>query len=209
MVLSRFYRRRFLELLNDAFDSGQLQLLSSLASLQSPGAFHQHLALARQKEWVVYAKPPFAGPQQALDYLGRYTHRVAISNNRLVAMDDDSVQFRWKDYADHNQQKVMTVRAHEFIRRFLMHTLPLGLQRIRYYGLFGNRRRAENLTRCRQLLDMPVRETVNTSAPRDYRSRYEALIGRSLHQCPVYLEGCMRLIEQIPRPQCRAAVDTS
>jgi Putative transposase/Transposase zinc-binding domain len=210
-VLSRFYRRRFLELLNQAFEAGQLKFFSALAPLQSLDAFRRYLAPVRQKEWVVYAKAPFAGPQQVLDYLGRYTHRVAISNNRLVAMDEGNVQFRWKDYADDNQHKVMTLQADEFIRRFLLHTLPLGLQRIRYYGFLGNRRRSENLTRCRQLLDMPVRERVNTdlSPPRDYRSRYEELTGRSLHQCPACLEGCMRLIEQIPRPQHRAAIDTS
>jgi hypothetical protein len=130
-------RRRFLELLNDAFDSGQLKFFSALAFLQSRDAFKRYLAPVRQKEWVVYAKPPFADPRQVLDYLGRYTHRVAISNNRLIAMDDDNVQFHWRNYADDNQPKVMSIRADEFIRRFLLHTLPLGLQRIRYYGLRG------------------------------------------------------------------------
>jgi Putative transposase/Transposase zinc-binding domain len=210
-VLSRFYRRRFLELLDDAFQTGKLRLLHGLAYLQSREAFNRYLVPVRRKEWVVYAKPPFAGPQQVLDYLGRYTHRVAISNNRLLAMDDDHVQFRWKDYADGNQPKIMTIRVHEFIRRFLLHILPLGLQRIRYYGLFGNRRRTENLARCRQLLHMQVPETGNSerAPPRDYRSRYEAFTGRSLHQCPACLQGCMRIVEQIPRPQHRAELDTS
>jgi hypothetical protein len=148
-VLSRFFRRCFLESLQHAFNAGQLHFFSALAQLQHRESFQQYLAPVRNKDWVVYAKPPFAGPEQVLDYLGRYTHRVAISNNRLLDMEEGRVRFRWKDYADHNQQKIMTLTADEFIRRFLLHTLPCGLQRIRYYGLFGNRHRTENLARCR------------------------------------------------------------
>jgi hypothetical protein len=209
-VLSRFFRRRFLEMLEQAFGGGELHFFSALAKLQNRDAFQEHLESVRRKEWVVYAKPPFAGPEQVLDYVGRYTHRVAISNNRLLDMNDGCVRFRWKDYADDNQQKSMTITADEFIRRFLLHTLPTGMQRIRYYGLLGNRHRAENLTRCRDLLSMPSKTTPDESAePRDYRSRYEALTGKSLHQCPACQEGCMRFVELLPRGKRVVAIDTS
>jgi hypothetical protein len=192
-VLSRFFRRCFLELLQKAFDSDQLRLGSSLEPLHEREAFLRHLAPLRQKEWVVYAKAPFAGPQQVLDYVGRYTHRVAISNNRLLDIEDGQVTFRWKDYRQENQQKVMTLAADEFIRRFLLHALPLGFQRIRYYGLLGNRHRQEHLRQCRQLLGMAAVEATVTESETstDYRDRYEALTGISLHQCPACRQGRM------------------
>jgi hypothetical protein len=138
-VLSRFFRRRFMELLERAYDGGELQFYSGLESLRERTAFYRYLDPVRQKEWVVYAKAPFAGPEQVLDYVGRYTHRVAISNNRLLNIEEGSVTFRWKDYRDESAQKTMTLTGDEFIRRFLLHVLPPGLQRIRYYGLLGNR----------------------------------------------------------------------
>jgi hypothetical protein len=210
-VLSRFFRRRFLEMLEHAFNSGELHFFSALADLQNRDAFQRYLDPVRKKEWVVYAKPPFAGPAQVLDYVGRYTHRVAISNNRLLDMEEGHVRFRWKDYADDNQQKIMTLAADEFIRRFLLHTLPSGMQRIRYYGLLGNRHRTENLARCRDLLDMPAKTTTprEPDAPKDYRSRYEALTGKSLHQCPACREGCMQSVELLPRGKTFTVIDTS
>lgn len=125
---------------------------------------------------VIYAKPPFAGPEQVLDHVSRYTHRVAISNNRLVAIKDGKVAFRWKDYRHGSRQKVMTVAADEFIRRFLLHVLPEGFHRIRYYGFLRNRYRAQKLAHCRDLLSMPVPEPSDGSSERDYRDRYEDLI---------------------------------
>ena len=198
-------------MLERAFDGGELRFYSALSDLQDRDAFHEYLRSVRRKEWVVYAKPPFAGPEQVLDYVGRYTHRVAISNNRLLDMDDGHVRFRWKDYANQNQQKSMTLTADEFIRRFLLHALPTGMQRIRYYGLLGNRHRSTNLTLCRNLLEMPSKTTApdESTKPRDYRSRYEALTGRSLHQCPACQEGCMRLTATMPRRNNVAGIDTS
>ena len=122
--VSRLFRRLFLEYLQRAFDTGKLPFCSSLEPLQEPGAFRRYLAPLRRAPWVVFAKPPFAGPEQVLDYVGRYTHRVAISNNRLCDIEDGKGCFTWKDYRDHNRQKVMTVAADEFIRRFLLHVLP-------------------------------------------------------------------------------------
>src|SRR4051794_6988364 len=128
-----------------------------LAGLREPGAFRAHLAAGRRREWVVYAKAPFAGPKQVLGYLARYTHRVAISNRRLVALDDDQVSFRWKDYRANGRTrpKVMRLPAGEFMRRFLLHVLPDGFHRVRHYGLLANGHREVMLARCRALLDVP------------------------------------------------------
>jgi hypothetical protein len=155
-VLSRLFRRLFLEGLAAAFDAGELQFFSELASLKDRGVFMAHLAPYRTREWVVFAKQPFAGPAQVLAYLARYTHRVAIGNSRLVELTDEHVRFRWKDYRanDRSKNKVMTLAAGEFMRRFLMHVLPNGFHRIRHYGLFANGRRVENLALCRELLDV-------------------------------------------------------
>jgi len=180
-VLSRLFRRLFLQSLQRAFDSGRLRFGGALAALADPAAFARHVAPTRRTEWVVYAKRPFAGPRQVLDYVGRYTHRVAISNHRLVEMTDDDVRFRWKDYRAASQPKTMTLAATEFIQRFLQHVLPLGFQRIRYYGLLGNRYRTEKLARCRQLLHMTAPPPAQTG---DYRDRVEALTGISLRVCP-------------------------
>jgi len=158
-VLSRLFRRLFLEALEEAYTAGQLQFFGELAELRDPAAFLRYLAPVQKQEWVVYAKPPFGGPQHVLEYLGRYTHRVAISNRRLLALEQDQVSFAWKDYRDKQQpQKVMTVSAEEFIRRFLQHSLPPGFQRIRYYGFLANCHRAKKLTLCRRLLASPCSE---------------------------------------------------
>ncbi|MGH8220753.1 MAG: IS91 family transposase [Steroidobacteraceae bacterium] len=213
-VLSRFFRRRFLELLGQAFDRGELEFLSALAELRERKAFLRYLDPLRSKEWIVYAKAPFAGPEQVLDYVGRYTHRVAISNNRLLGIEDGRVTFRWRDYRDGDATKTMTLTTAEFIRRFLLHVLPPGLQRIRYYGLLSNRHRQQNLERCRRLLDMcpSTAEEIQAAASGDYRDRCEALTGVSLRECPICHRGHMILIEQLtPRSTVEPAVsfDTS
>jgi hypothetical protein len=195
-VLSRLFRRLFLEELEKAFHSGQLQFFSGLESLSNRLAFSRYLVPLKNREWVVYAKPPFAGPQQVLDFVGRYTHRVALSNNRLLAIENGLVTFRWKDYRDHNQPKTMTLAADEFLRRFLLHVLPDGFQRIRYYGFLGNRYREEKLARCRQLLGMAA-QPETPGASEDYRDRYERLTGSSLRECPSCGHGCMILIEAL------------
>src|SRR5215469_10852978 len=148
-VLSRLFRRLFLQYLQQAFDSGKLRFFSSLAKLQDPQAFDRHLEPVRNLKWVVYAKPPFAGPQQVVNYVGRYTHRVAISNHRIVDIEGGEVKFTWRDYRHNNQQKTMTLSADQFIGRFLMHVLPGGFHRIRYYGFLANPHRQEKLEQCR------------------------------------------------------------
>ena len=182
-VLSRFFRRVFLQALEKAFAAGHLQFFGDLAPLHEPSAFAAYLAPLRKCDWVVYAKPPFGGPQHVLEYLGRYTHRVAISNRRLLALEQGQVSFGWKDYRDKQQpQKVMTVSAEEFIRRFLQHSLPPGFQRIRYYGFLANCHRAEKLALCRRLLATPCSSLL--PQPADCGAYHAVLIAGNPRLCP-------------------------
>lgn len=151
-VLSRLFRRLFLEALQLAFDQGELQFFSDLRHLQDAACFAAYLHPCQQSDWVVYAKPPFGGPDAVLAYLARYTHRVAISNERLVAIDQDRVSFRWTDYRRSRRVRTLSLAAPEFIRRFLQHELPKGFQRIRHYGFLANAHRRDKLQLCRQLL---------------------------------------------------------
>jgi len=151
-VLSRVFRGKFVAALKQAFQNGRLSLHGNLALLAQPKTFVAWLRPLFRKDWVVYAKPPFGGPQYVLQYLGRYTHRVAISNHRLVSFTDGKVTFRWRDSAHNNEQKFMTLPLDEFLRRFLLHVLPKGFVRIRNFGFLANRRRATLLPFCFQLL---------------------------------------------------------
>jgi hypothetical protein len=153
-VLARLFRGKFLTMLTKAHAEGRLKFFNTHAGLADKSTFKRFLAPLRKTEWVVYCKDPFAGPEQVLRYLSRYTHRVAISNRRLVSADDTGVAFRWKDYRvdGPDRWKTMTLAAHEFIRRFLLHVLPKGFHRIRHYGLFANGDRAANFARARELL---------------------------------------------------------
>ncbi len=151
-VLSRVFRGKFLDGLRQAHHAGKLVFRGRLAPCANRNAFARWLAPLYAKEWVVYAKPPFGGPEQVLKYLARYTHRVAISNQRLVKLEDGRVTFRYKDYADDHRHKTLTLSAEEFLRRFVQHVLPKGFVKIRHYGLLANRQRQEKLTQCRRLL---------------------------------------------------------
>jgi hypothetical protein len=193
-LLSRLFRRLFLPYLRAAFDAGQLQFFSALESLGSRNIFAQYLRPLGRTEWVVYAKRPFAGAEQVLDYLARYTHRVAISNNRLLNIKDGQVSFRWKNYRHHDQPKKMTLDAEEFIRRFLLHLLPDGFMRIRHYGFLGNRHRRIKIARCRELLGVAAVISL-TSVVSDYRDRYQELTGKSLYDCPACGRGHMVRVE--------------
>jgi hypothetical protein len=207
-VLARLFRRLFLNYLRHAFDVGDLQFFSSLEPLRTRDAFLRHITPIRKKDWVVYAKRPFAGPDDVLKYVARYTHRVAISNDRLLDINDGKVQFRWKDYRHDNRHKTMTLGADEFIRRFLLHVLPDGFQRIRYFGFLANRYWAEKLALCRQLMQMPPPTT--REVHKDYRDRYEALTGVSLKTCPLCRCGTMVVVETFECTYSRAPfVDTS
>ncbi len=208
-MLARLFRRLFLEHLQQAFDAGDLKFFSSLDPLRMRDAFLRYLAPIRKKDWVVYAKKPFAGPEEVLKYVARYTHRIAITNNRLLDTNDGKVQFRWKDYRDGNRQKTMTLGADEFIRRFLLHVLPDGFRRIRYFGFLANRYRAEKLALCQQLMQMPPPKATH-EANTDYRDRYEALTGISLRTCPLCRCGTMVVIDIFECTSSRAPfADTS
>jgi hypothetical protein len=195
-VLSRLFRRLFLEQLQAAFEAGKLGFYGDLAGLADQAAFTQHLAKLRRLEWVVYAKPPFGSADRVLAYLGRYTHRVAIANSRLVRLEQGQVSFRWRDYRHHDKPKVMTLAASEFIRRFLLHTLPDGFHRIRHYGFLANGHRRAKLAHCRQLLAAPPPAP---PAPADYRERYRQLTAVSLDICPC-CGGAMLPLRPLARP---------
>lgn len=194
-VLSRLFRRLFIEALAHAFQRRQLRFTGPLAPLEDPHAFQRWLASLRQTEWVVYAKPPFGGPQQVLEYLGRYTHRTAISNQRLMRLHDGRVTFQWKDYRRGHRNKLMTLDAAEFIRRFLLHVLPPGFQRIRYYGLLANCHRKQALALCQRLLACPIAELL--PAPADYKQLHESLTGASLTRCPRCHTGLIQTVETL------------
>ncbi len=197
-VLSRLFRRLFLEALHKSFEADALQFFSSLEPLRDEAAFTAYLAAAAKTEWVVYAKAPFGGPAQVLRYLGRYTHRVAISNNRLLDLKDGRVRFLWKDYRQEGATRVMNLEAEEFIRRFLLHVLPEGFQHIRSYGFLANRYRVSKLALCRELLGMPTPACDEPTEALDYRDRYQILTGVSLRDCPVCGRGHMVCIESFP-----------
>jgi hypothetical protein len=190
-VLSRLFRRLFLEQLQAAFRKGKIHFFGELAELREPAGFARYLAPLRDAEWVVYAKPPFGGPRQVLDYLGRYTHRVALSNERLLDVKDGQVTFQWKDYRSKEKQKsrVMTIESDEFIRRFLIHVLPRGFQRIRFFGLLSNRNRKKQLAECRRLLAAPMADLLpNPDACRTLRP---PLTEESIRCCPSCGKGRM------------------
>jgi hypothetical protein len=190
-----------------------LQFFGDHAPLSQGGAFTTYLTPLRKVEWVVYSKRPFGGPEAVLAYLSRYTHRVAIANSRLIALDDGGVTFRWKDYRIKGRErfKVMTLAVHEFIRRFLLHVLPSGFHRIRHYGLFANGGRADNIARAHQLLNMPAAKNEASDADGTDDGERQALS----HPCPC-CGGRMVVIETFERgaapryrPPAPVRVDTS
>ena len=175
-VLSRMFRGKLLCFLKQSYRRGELCLPGKLAALSAPRAFYSLLGSLRRKEWVVYSKPPFGGPEHVLKYLARYTHRVAISNGRLISPEDGQVRFRWRDSRHNNRSTTMQLEATEFIRRFLLHLLPAGLVKIRHFGLLANRIRRRALDLCRAhlrsaktdigaLLDEQQRSALNRSCP--------------------------------------------
>jgi hypothetical protein len=180
-VLSRRFRDVFVRQLRAAFAGGDLRFPGALAALADPAAFAAHLDAVARIDWVVFAKPPFAGPEQVLGYLGRYTHRVAIASSRLVGLADGQVSFTWKDYRQEGKTKTMTLSADEFIRRFLQHTVPDGFHRIRHIGFLANSHRSEKLALCRKLLAVPPPEPV---LPRRWQDRLRDLTGGDIDACP-------------------------
>jgi hypothetical protein len=195
-ALSKVFRGKFLAGLGQLRARNALRFAGASAALAGEHAWRTWLQDLRTKDWVVYAKPPFGGPERVLKYLSRYTHRVAIGNHRLVSIDDGVVRFRWRDYAHHNQVKVMALPAEEFLRRFLLHVVPSGFMRIRHFGLLANRNRAAKLTRCRSLLAPTPeveRDTCSATAPSGEGSESVPETKR----CPVCGGGPLRIIEML------------
>ncbi len=198
-VLSQRFRDLFVARLVAAYAAGEFRFSGTLAALTEPDIFAERLDALRGIDWVVYAKPPFAGPVPVLAYLGRYTHRVAIANSRLTRLADGQVVFNWKDYRHHGKTKMMTLSADEFIRRFLLHTIPDGFHRIRHFGFLANGHRTAKLALCRTLLAVPPSEP----SPRlSLRERYQQLTGEALDACPA-CGGHMLELGPLPRHPAR------
>lgn len=197
-ALSKVFRGKYLAGLHEAFAQHRLQFRGATAPLAEAQAFTPWLDQLRAHDWVVYAKPPFAGPRQVVSYLGRYTHRVAISNERLVALKDDQVLFQWRDARHGNRMKVMAVSAQEFIRRFLLHVLPAGFVRIRHYGVLGNRDRSQRLMCCRTALKLPLQAF---KAAESTPALMKRLTGIDIEQCPHCRQGRLRVIATVHGPR--------
>lgn len=207
-VLSRRFQHLFLESLRQASDDGKLRFFGDLAHLDNPPAFLSWLNAQRDNEWVVYSKRPFGSAAQVLKYLARYTHRVAISNQRITNVTDDAVAFTWKDYRNGYARRSMALHPHEFMRRMLMHVLPRGFVRIRYGGFMANRHRTAKLARCRELLNVPkpASPPAEPTEPIDWKARYELLTGITADFCPVCRQGrmiCIELLLPTPKPVVR------
>lgn len=204
-VLRRFFRGCFLHHLDQAYRQGKLEFHGDLAALAEPQQWRSWLSGLHRRTWVVYAKPPFGGPQQVLRYLARYTHRVAISNRRIVSFADGQVRFQWKDYRRDGQRRVMALTAGEFIRRFLLHTLPKGFQRIRQYGFLANRVKGDKLALCRRLL---AEDAVQNIGENDRHRSDDP--GSRWPPCPICRQGSMRIVADIgPSVTARAPPTTS
>jgi Putative transposase/Transposase zinc-binding domain len=195
-ALSKVFRGKYLEQLKVALNNKEIQLPDSETNSTNIQKF---ISLLYQLDWVVYAKPPFAGPEQVLAYLGRYTHRIAIGNQRLVSLKQDTVSFKWRDYSDNSKQKIMTLNANEFIRRYLLHVLPKGFQRLRHYGLLANRYKSINLEQARTALNQPKAELINEERVDELMLR---LTGVDITLCPNCASGRLNIVSSIlPRTQ--------
>jgi len=204
-VLSRLFRAKFLSFLRDAQEHRQILFHGQQRYLEEPARFRQLVAALREKEWVVYAKPPFGGPEVVLKYLARYTHQVAISNYRLIAIENDQVHFHWKDYTDGNRPKTMALAGVEFVRRFLLHVVPSGFVRIRHFGFLAHRHRAEKLELCRRLLNVEQASDKEAGAqPAMNQGTTEVALPPDL--CPACKEGRLVVIEKLERQRSKAAI---
>jgi Putative transposase/Transposase zinc-binding domain len=197
-VLSRVFRGKFIAFLKQAIGRGALEYHGSLTPLADPAAMEHLLDQVVRYDWVVYAKRPFGGPETVLKYLARYTHRVAISNRRLLHLENGQVTFSWKDYAHGNRQSTMTLAAVEFMRRFLLHVLPSSFVKIRYYGFMANRHRSENLARCRVLL-VQTSAAMDQGSPEETKPTAEVLEDTPTFRCPACQKGTMRIIQRLER----------
>jgi len=203
-VMSALFRGKFLDLLKDYFKKDDLVFPDSLRHLKDPGDFETFRKNLYHKKWVVYCKPPFDGPNGVLQYLGRYTHRIAISNNRILSHRGGNVSFLWRDYADDNGLKTMTLKAGEFIRRFLLHVLPPRYVRIRHFGLLANRKRKDNIALCRKILGDAKTETQQNARKETWQELLFRICGIDVTTCPVCQKGRMCRIALLLPLRCNS-----
>jgi site-specific recombinase XerD len=201
-VLSRLFRGKVLDYLKKSWESEELKFSGSLSNLQNPDQFTTFLKDLYKMEWVVYSKPPFNNTETLVDYLGRYIHRIAIGNHRILKMEYGKVFFLWRDYADGNKKKIMTLEASEFIRRFLLHVLPEKFVKVRYYGLLANRKSNTMLSQCRRLLDTV--QTSNKNVNETWQEFLKRVCGMDLITCPFCKNGRMIRKEVIQPPRCNS-----
>lgn len=190
-VISDLFKNKFLAYLKQRYQAGEFKWIGRISYLKEAAAFHKLLTQLYAKQWVTYCKKPFGGPEQVLRYLGRYTHRVAISNHRIINIADGKVTFRWRDYRDHNKTKRMTLDVFEFMRRFLLHILPYRYYKIRYYGLLANRHRRAKLIRCQEILELSKQNTPSRSERLRWEDLLLELCGLDVRKCPKCQEGQM------------------
>jgi len=208
-VVSKLFRGKFLDLFSRAVDGHEILFHGTLRQYETnPKTFRQLIDLLYKTEWVVYAKAPFAGPKAVLKYLGRYTHRIAISNSRITELSEQTVSFKWKNYADNDREKVMTLSHGEFIRRFLLHVLPTGFVRIRYFGFLGQAIKKERLQHCRELLGVlppePQEEEEEGNTTTADEESIEEIPEKKLRwKCPICKTGYLTPYREIPRPHQR------
>jgi len=201
-VMSSLFRGKFLDYLKKSFDDEDLIFPGGIAHLKEPRTFEVFRRQFYHKKWAVYCKPPFTGAEGVLQYLGRYTHRIAISNNRILTLRDGEVSFRWRDYSDGDRQKTMTVKAHEFIRRFLLHVLPHRYVRIRHFGLLSNRNRKDDISLCRMLLDSGKTATREKDKQETWQEHLLRICGIDVTTCPVCKKGRMLTVEFLSPSRC-------
>jgi len=196
-ALSPAFRRKFLRSLERAFDQGKLKLPGQSVSLANDKPWEQRLAALRKKKWVVFAKRPFSSPHKVLDYLGRYTHRVALSNDRILSVENGQVSFSYRDRKDKDRKKTLTLDAQEFIRRFLLHVIPEGFMRIRHFGFLANRAKKQNLSRCRELLGLnPALPEIPDRSTQDLLLE---LTGIDISRCPSCKKSTMVIVAELPK----------
>lgn len=202
-VISRLFRGKFLDYLKKSFYSGELKFPGNISTLQNEKTFKEYLKPLYNKKWIIYSKPPFKNPETVIEYLGRYTHRVAISNNRIIKIENDKVTFSWKDYADNNKRKEMELDAAEFIRRFLLHILPDKFVKIRYYGFLGNRNHKTIFEKCRELLETKIdKSEIKKENESTWQELLLDLTGFDVTICPFCKKGKMFHKEKLLPERC-------
>jgi hypothetical protein len=201
-VMSALFRGKLLDYLKRHYESGDLVFPGALGHLWEPHTFDSFRKQFYHKKWVVYCKPPFNGVEGVLQYLSRYTHRIAISNHRILKLEDDKVSFLWRDYSDGDKEKIMTLHASEFIRRFLLHVLPDRFVKIRHFGLLANRRRKDNIALCRELLGICTIVTKDKDTPVTWQELLLKVSGVDVTKCPVCKKGNMIRVEVLYPSRC-------